>query len=220
MALGMMGIKLGMTQLFGENGVVIPVTVIEVPPNFISQVKTEDKEGYNALQLAFGDIPEPAGGFGRSRRINRPKLGHLKKSGINPMRWLKEFRVSDTTEYKSGDSITCEIFAETVSVDVTATTKGRGFQGNIKRHNHSRGPMSHGSRAHRRVCSIGSSATPSRVRKGQKMPGQMGNVSKTTRNLEVVEVDTENSLIIVRGAVPGANGSRVVVKPSNKERKS
>ncbi|MCP4228822.1 MAG: 50S ribosomal protein L3 [bacterium] len=220
MALGMMGIKLGMTQLFGENGNVIPVTVIGVPPNFISQVKTEDKEGYNALQLAFGDIPEPAEGFERSRRINRPKLGHLKKSGVNPMRWLKEFRVSDTSEYKSGDPITCEIFAETVSVDVTATSKGRGFQGNIKRHGHSRGPMSHGSRAHRRVCSIGSSATPARVRKGQKMPGQMGNVNKTTRNLEVVEVDTENSLIIVRGAVPGANGSRVVIKPSNKERKS
>lgn len=216
MALGMMGIKLGMTQLFGENGDLIPVTVIEVAPNFVSQVKTADKEGYNALQLAFGDIPEPTEGNKRSRRINYPKLQHLKKAGVTPKRWLKEFRVEDIGDFKEGDQVSCDMFAETFSVDVTATTKGRGFQGNIKRHGHHRGPMSHGSRAHRRVCSIGSSATPSRVRKGQKMPGQMGNVTMTTRNLKVVKVDQERSLILIKGAVPGANGSRVIIRPSNK----
>jgi len=217
MALGMMGIKLGMTQYFGENGDLIPVTVIDISPNFVSQVKTAEKEGYNALQLAFGDIPEPTEGHKRSRRINSPKIVHLKKKDITPKRWLKEFRVEDTGDYEEGGQITCDIFAETVSVDVTATTKGRGFQGNIKRHGHARGPMSHGSRAHRRVCSIGSSATPSRVRKGQKMPGQMGNVKMTTRNLKVVKLDTDKSLILVKGAVPGANGSRVIIRPSNKK---
>ena len=217
MALGMMGIKLGMTQLFGDNGDLIPVTVIELKSNSVSQVKTVEREGYNALQLAFGDIPEPAEGYKRSRRINYPKLEHLKKAGITPKRWLKEFRVEDTGEYKEGDQVTCDMFAETVSVDVTATTKGRGFQGNIKRHGHARGPMTHGSKAHRRVCSIGSSATPSRVRKGQKMPGQMGNVTKTTRNLKVVKLDTDKSLILIKGAVPGANGSRVIIRPSNKK---
>jgi large subunit ribosomal protein L3 len=214
MPLGMMGIKLGMTQIFDGDGKLVPVTVVGLKPNYVSQVKTEQTDGYTALQLAYGAAKAPRETNKKRSRLRKPESGHLEKSGLGPMRWLCEFRVDDVSEYKPGDAVTCSIFAEVSRVNVTGVSKGRGFTGTIKRHKFHRGPMSHGSKSHRRPGSVGSSATPSRVFKGKRMPGQYGADKVTVQNLKVVKLDEGNEIILVRGAVPGANGSHLVVRPS------
>ena len=203
---GILGKKVGMTQIFAEDGKVLPVTVLKVGPCIVVQRKTADKDGYEAVQLGLGE-------FIKSKNVSKPMLGHFKKADAEPMRFLREFRVAgDAEAMKMGDRVLAEHFEVSEIVDVVGTGKGRGFQGNIKRHGQSLGPESHGSMSHREPGSIGQSASPSRVLKGVKLPGQMGSKRVTARNLEIVEVDGDNNVILVRGAVPGPNGGYVVVR--------
>lgn len=174
----------------------------------MTQIKTEENDGYSAVQVGFGDI--------REKLVNKPEKGHFEKAGVDVKRYLKEFRFDNADEYQVGQEIKADIFAEGDKIDVTATTKGKGFQGAIKRHGQSRGPMKHGSKFHRHAGSNGSASDPSRVFKGKKMPGQMGGVKVTTQNLEIVKVDAENNLLLVKGAVPGSKKSLVIVKEAVK----
>jgi large subunit ribosomal protein L3 len=206
MAPGILGKKVGMTQTFAEDGKVLPVTVLKVGPCVVVQRKTADKDGYEAVQLGLVE-------FVKTKNVTKPMQGHFKKADAEPMRFLREFRVAgDAEEMKMGDRVLAEHFEVSEIVDVVGTGKGRGFQGNIKRHGQSLGPESHGSMSHREPGSIGQSASPSRVLKGMKLPGQMGSKRVTARNLEIVEVDGDNNVILVRGAVPGPNGGYVVVR--------
>jgi large subunit ribosomal protein L3 len=206
MAPGILGKKVGMTQTFAEDGKVLPVTVLKVGPCVVVQRKTADKDGYEAVQLGLVE-------FVKTKNVTKPMQGHFKKADAEPMRFLREFRVAgDAEEMKMGDRVLAEHFEVSEIVDVVGTGKGRGFQGNIKRHGQSLGPESHGSMSHREPGSIGQSASPSRVLKGMKLPGQMGSKRVTARNLEIVEVDADNNVILVRGAVPGPNGGYVVVR--------
>lgn len=200
--------KVGMTQIFNEDGVLTPVTVLQAGPCVVTQIKTEENDGYSAVQVGFGDI--------REKLVNKPEKGHFEKAGVDVKRYLKEFRFDNADEYQVGQEIKADIFAEGDKIDVTATTKGKGFQGAIKRHGQSRGPMKHGSKFHRHAGSNGSASDPSRVFKGKKMPGQMGGVKVTTQNLEIVKVDAENNLLLVKGAVPGSKKSLVIVKEAVK----
>ena len=200
--------KVGMTQIFNEDGVLTPVTVLQAGPCVVTQIKTEENDGYSAVQVGFGDI--------REKLVNKPEKGHFEKAGVDVKRYLKEFRFDNADEYQIGQEIKADIFAEGDKIDVTATTKGKGFQGAIKRHGQSRGPMKHGSKFHRHAGSNGSASDPSRVFKGKKMPGQMGGVKVTTQNLEIVKVDAENNLLLVKGAVPGPKKSLVIVKEAVK----
>jgi large subunit ribosomal protein L3 len=205
---GILGRKVGMTQLFNEDGERVAVTVIEAGPCPVTGVREVERDGYRALQLAFDEV--------REQRLSKPELGHLKKAGAPPMRTVAEFRSDGTDEgdeeLKIGDRVTVESFEKGQRVRITARSKGKGFQGTIKRHRFHRGPVSHGSHNVRAPGSIGASATPSRVIKGVRMPGQMGNRQVTQRRLEVVEVDPEQNLLIVRGAVPGPTGALVEVR--------
>ena len=194
---GLIGKKLGMTQIFGENGKVIPVTVIDVTSNKVVQIKTNEVDGYASIQLGFGEVKE--------KQLIKPKKGHFDKFKI-------DYRLDDVTGYEVGQELNADVFKEGDIVDIQGTTKGKGFQGVIKRHGQARGPMAHGSRYHRRPGSMGSSATPSRVFKGKKLPGHMGNVTATVQNLTVVKVDTEKNVILVKGSVPGPKGTIVKVK--------
>lgn len=207
---GILGKKIGMTQIFSPQGVAIPVTVIEAGPCPVIQEKTEKSDGYNAIQVAFQPVSD--------RRVNKPTKGHFAKSGIVPHRWVREFRVDADKVVPVGTEIKCDIFNEGEAVDVVGTSKGKGFAGVIKRWNFNRGPMGHGSMYHRRTGSLGAT-DPARVFKGRKMPGRMGNARITVQNLKVVKVDPERNLILVRGAVPGINGSLVVIKESVKSKK-
>ncbi len=200
---GILGRKVGMTQIFDKEGAMVSVSVIQAGPCPVVQVKTEKKDGYNAVQLAFGDA--------RVTRSNLPTLGHFKKAGLPLYKHLQEFRVDNPDEFKPGQMIDVGIFKEVAKVTVIGTTKGRGFTGVLKRHKFKGGPKTHGSKSHDVVGSVGSSAYPSRVFKGKRLPGHMGNVRQSTRNLKVVEVDVKNNLILVRGAVPGAVNSIVRV---------
>ena len=203
---GILGKKVGMTQIFAEDGKVLPVTVLKVGPCVVVQRKTADKDGYEAVQLGLVE-------FIKSKNVTKPMQGHFKKADAEPMRFVREFPVAGDAEVmKMGDRVLAEHFEVSEIVDVVGTGKGRGFQGNIKRHGQSRGPESHGSMSHREPGSIGQSAWPSRVLKGVKLPGQMGSKRVTARNLEIVEVDGDNNVILVRGAVPGPNGGYVVVR--------
>ncbi|MBQ7011927.1 MAG: 50S ribosomal protein L3 [Clostridia bacterium] len=203
------GKKLGMTQLFGENGEVIPVTVIEAGPCFVSQKKTVDRDGYAAVQLAYEDVKE--------KHINRPELTHLKKAGITPKKHLKEFRLADTEKFNVGDVISVDTFAAGEKVDITGITKGRGYTGAVKRWGHHILRMTHGTGPiHRQVGSMGANSTPSRVFKNKKMAGQYGNEQVTILNLAVVKIDAEKNLIAVKGAVPGAKGGIVFIRDSVK----
>ncbi len=195
-----------MTQIFMEDGRLVPVTVLRAGPCQVVQVKTEDSDGYHAVQLGFEDKP---------RNTTKPLLGHYKKAGVAPKRILREVRLREAGDLKPGDSVGVDIFSEIKRVDVTGITKGKGFQGTIKRHHHSRGPASHGSKNVRRPGSIGASATPSRVVKGVRMAGHMGHAKRTVKNIEVVQVDTENNLLLVKGPVPGPNGTHVIVRKTN-----
>jgi len=204
-----LGKKLGMTQIFDNNGLVVPVTVVEAGPCFVSQVKTKQNDGYSAVQMAFDNI--------REQLVNKPLLGQLKKAEIPAKRYLKEFKLDDAENYKLGDKITCEIFAEGDMVDVTGTSKGHGFSGTIAKWNFQRHRMSHGNGpVHRHVGSIGANTFPAKVFKGKKMAGRWGNERVTVQNLKVVKVDAERNLILVKGAIPGAKGSLVSVKSAVK----
>lgn len=194
--IGLIGRKIGMTQVFDENGAAIPVSVIEAGPCPVVQVKTAEHDGYNAIQLAFDEI--------RPTRATLPKLGHFRKAGLPPYRYLQEFPVDDPAAFKAGQLVDVGIFKESKTIDVSGRSKGRGFQGVMKRHKFSGLRASHGvKKVHRAAGSIGSSAWPSRVRKGVRMAGQMGAKAHHVKNLTVVEVDVENNILLVRGAVPG-----------------
>lgn len=204
-----LGKKLGMTQIFDNNGLVVPVTAIEAGPCFVSQVKTMQNDGYTAVQLAFDGV--------REQLINKPMLGQLKKAEVSAMRYLKEFKLDDAENYKLGDKITCDVFAECDVVDVTGTSKGHGFSGTIAKWNFHRHRMTHGNGpVHRHVGSIGANTFPAKVFKGKKMAGRWGNEKVTVQNLKVVKVDAERNLILVKGAIPGAKGSLVSVKSAVK----
>ena len=205
---GILGKKIGMTQVFTKEGKLIPVTVIEVEPNVITQIKTVEKDGYDAIQLGAQTI--------REKLSNKPELGHVKKANTTPKRFLREIRGVNVNDYTLGQTIGVDIFEAGEIVDVTGTSKGKGFQGVIKRHNQSRGPMGHGSQYHRGVGSLGT-MLPMHVLKGKKMPGQMGNVQRTVQNLEVVSIDTENSVILVKGNVPGPKKSLVMIRTAVKK---
>ena len=200
--------KVGMTQVFSEDGVLTPVTVLQAGPCVVTQVKTVENDGYSAVQVGFGDI--------REKLVNKPKKGHFAKAGVTAKRFLKEFRLEDAESYTLGQEIKADVFAAGDKVDATAKSKGKGFQGAIKRYGQSRGPMAHGSKYHRHAGSNGSATTPGRVFKGKHMPGHMGAVRVTVQNLEVVSVDAEKKLILVKGAVPGPKKSLVMLKESVK----
>jgi len=203
--------KLGMTQIFTENGTVIPVTVLEAGPCKVVQRKTVEKDGYSALQVGFGDI--------RPGLVNKPKKGHIAANlGANaaPFRTLRELKLDDCDAYEVGSEIKADMFSAGDQVDISGTSKGKGFQGAIKRHNQTRGPMTHGSKYHRGLGSMGSGTTPGRVRKGKKAPGHMGAEAVTVQNLEVVRTDADKNLILVKGAVPGIKGALVVIKSTVK----
>ena len=205
---GILGKKVGMTQVFTKNGKLIPVTVIEVEPNVVTQIKTVANDGYDAIQIATDTI--------REKLSNKPAIGHTKKAGTEPQRFLREIRGVNVEDYTLGQVINVDIFEEGEMVDVSGISKGKGFQGVIKRHNQSRGPMGHGSQYHRGVGSLGT-MLPMHVLKGKKMPGQMGNVARTVQNLEIVSVDTENNVILVKGNVPGPKKSLVMIRTAVKK---
>ena len=205
---GILGKKVGMTQVFTKNGKLIPVTVIEVEPNVVTQIKTVAKDGYDAIQIATETI--------REKLSNKPAIGHTKKAGTEPKRFLREIRGVNVEDYTLGQVINVDIFEEGEMVDVSGISKGKGFQGVIKRHNQSRGPMGHGSQYHRGVGSLGT-MLPMHVLKGKKMPGQMGNVARTVQNLEIISVDTENNVILVKGNVPGPKKSLVMIRTAVKK---
>ena len=204
---GILGKKIGMTQVFTKEGKLIPVTVIEVEPNVVTQIKTVATDGYDAIQLGFETI--------RENLSNKPKMGHTNKANTEPKRFLREIRGVNVSDYTLGQVVSADIFEEGEIVDVTGTSKGKGFQGVIKRYNQSRGPMGHGSQYHRGVGSLGT-MRPMHVLKGKKLPGQMGNVTRTVQNLEIVQVDMENNCILVKGNVPGAKKSLVIIKTAVK----
>jgi len=205
---GLLGKKIGMTSVFSAEGKNIPCTVIEVGPCVVTQIKSLEKDGYEALQLGFVDAKE--------KHTSKPLQGHFQKAGVAPKRHLAEFKGFDCSQYNLGDVIDVNFFEGTVFVDVVGTSKGKGFQGPIKRHGQSRGPETHGSRYHRRPGSMGACSYPGRVFKNKKLAGHMGSVKVTVQNLEVVKVDAEKNLLLIKGAIPGAKGSVVTVKSAIK----
>ena len=208
---GILGRKIGMTEKFTVDGKVIPVTVIEVEPNVITQIKTVEKDGYNAIQLGIVDKKE--------KNATKQEIGHAKKAGVAPKRFLKEIRVEDVTQYELGSTIKADTFEIGEKVDVTGTSKGKGFAGVIKRHNQSRGPETHGSRYHRRPGSMGT-MRPMRVLKGKKLAGHMGSETVTIQNLEIIDVNVVDNYILVSGNVPGAKNSLVLIKSTVKGAKA
>lgn len=206
---GILGKKIGMTQIFTDKGLAIPVTVIEAGPCIVIQKKTPEKDGYSAIQIGFGEK--------RERLFTKPLAGHFTKAGIRPLRFLREMLVEDPEVFQVGQEIKADIFAQGEKVDVVGTSKGKGFAGAIKRHGFHRGPMAHGSKYHRSPGSLGAKG-PARVYKGRKLPGHMGTDRVTVQNLEVIKVDADRNLIAVRGAIPGPKGGLILVKPATKSR--
>lgn len=208
MSKGILGKKIGMTQVFTENGHLIPVTVVEVGPCYVVQKKTVATDGYNAIQIGFGALPE--------RLANKPQKGHYQKASVKPMRWIREFRMDNVDAYEVGQEVkAADVFTAGDAADVVGTSKGKGFQGMIKRHGASRGPMAHGSKYHRRTGSLGAKG-PARVFKGRKLPGRMGGERVTVQNLQVVRVDADKNMLLIKGAVPGAKKGLLILKPSVK----
>ena len=205
---GIIAKKIGMTQIFAENGILIPVTVLEAGPCVVTQKKTMENDGYEAIQVGFGEVKES--------KVNKPAKGHFEKAGVAATKLLKEFKFENASEYELGALIKADIFAAGDKIDVSGVSKGKGFQGAIKRHNQHRGPMAHGSKYHRGVGSLSSATTPGKVKKGKKMPGHMGAENVTIQNLEVVRVKKKKNLLLVKGAVPGNKGSILVIKESVK----
>lgn len=206
MTLGVIGKKLGMTQIFDEQGLAIPVTVIKVDPIIVTQVKTIETDGYNAIQVGTVSAKE--------KHLTKAQIGHLKKNKLENLRYLQEFRIDNPSDYTVGQQIELSVLDNVEKVDVSGTSIGKGFQGTVKRWNFSRGPMAHGSKNHREPGSIGAGTTPSRVIKGKRMAGNMGNEKVTVTKLKLVKVDSENSLILIKGSVPGPEGKLVTIKPS------
>lgn len=207
MVKAILGTKLGMTQIFDEKGQAIPVTVVEAGPCIVVQKKTAETDGYNAIQVGFGEVKE--------QDLNKPQKGHFAKAQVKPLRYLKEFRVEDANAYQLGQEIKVDVFAAGDLVDVVGTSKGKGFAGGIKRHNFHRGPMGHGSKYHRRPGSAGAKG-PARIFKGRKMPGRLGGETVTIQRLTIVKVDPERNLLLVKGAIPGPRKSLVTIKSSVK----
>ena len=205
--------KVGMTQIFNEDGQLIPVTVLQAGPCVVTQVKTEENDGYAAVQVGYGEI--------REKLVNKPEKGHFDKAGVAPVKFVRELRLAAPSEYAVGDKIAADIFAAGELIDASGVSRGKGFAGTIKRHNFSRGPMKHGSKSHREPGSMGPmhSGPGGRVIKGKKLPGRMGNANVTVQRLTVVKVDAERNLILVKGAIPGATGSYVVLKETVKPNK-
>lgn len=210
MGKAILGKKLGMTQVFDERGRMLPVTVVEAGPCVVVQRKTRERDGYDAIQVGFGAV--------KDRRVNRSLRGHFKKAGVAPRRLLREFPIGDPDAYPVGQEMNAGLFAAGELVDVTGTSRGRGFAGVIKRHGFRRGPMSHGSKYHRRVGSMGASTLPSRVFKGRKMPGRLGGDRVTIQGLELVRVDPERNLLLIKGSVPGVRGAYLAIRSSVKAR--
>ena len=208
MAKGILGRKIGMTQIFSAQGDLIPVTVIQAEPNVVLQVKTEMNDGYNAVQLGFADA--------KVKNSTKAAVKHAEKAGTNPKRFIKEIAGEEMLVFKAGQEVKVNIFAEGEIVDVTGTSKGKGYAGTIKRHNFHRGPMAHGSGYHRGVGSMGSISDPSRVFKNKHMPGHYGSERVTVQNLEIVKVDTARNVLLVKGAIPGAKGGIVTIQKSVK----
>ncbi|NLF83484.1 MAG: 50S ribosomal protein L3 [Candidatus Gastranaerophilales bacterium] len=206
MTLSLFGEKLGMTQIYDEEGLAIPVTVIKLEKLTVTQVKTKDIDGYNAIQVGFCEVPK--------RKLTKAELGHLGKNKLSAFKYLREIRVDDTSKYKVGDEIDFSEFDSVQKVDVTGKSIGKGFQGTVKRHNFARGPMTHGSKNHRLPGSIGAGTTPGRVVKGLRMAGNMGNEQVTTKKLRLVKLDKEKNLLLVKGSVPGCEGTLITIKPS------
>lgn len=207
MTVGLLGTKLGMTQIFNqETGEAIPVTVIQAGPCTITQVKSDQTDGYNAVQLGYDEV--------KPKALNKPELGHLAKSGASPLRHLKEYRVADASTFEMGQAVTTEIFTEGQLVDVAGKTIGRGFAGYQKRHNFRRGLMTHGSKSHRAPGSTGAGTTPGRIYPGKRMAGRYGNTNVKIRKLELVKIDTEQNLLLIKGAVPGKPGNLLSITPA------
>ena len=204
----LIGKKVGMTQIFDENGTVIPVTVIEAGPCVVAQVKTIENDGYEAVQLGFGEVKE--------NKLNKPVKGHFAKANVTAKKHLREFRLDSIEGIKVGDELKADVFAAGDKIDVQGTSKGKGFQGVIKIHGQSRGQMGHGSMYHRRPGSMGPTSTPGRVFKGKKLPGHMGHVTVTIQNLDVIKVDMDKNVILVKGSVPGAKGAILKIKSAVK----
>ena len=203
-----LGKKVGMTQIFAESGEVIPVTVVQAGPEIVTQVKTVETDGYNAVQVGFEDQ--------KPQRVNKPLTGHFAKSGTAPKKYLIEFTIEEGEEYQVGQEITVGDFEEGILVDVTGTSKGKGTQGNIKRHGHHRGPMTHGSKHKRLHGALAGATYPSRVFKGNKSPGRMGRDTVTVQNVRLVKIDQDRNLMLIKGAVPGGKGSLVRIRPAIK----
>ena len=212
MSKAILGKKLGMTQVFTEEGAVVPVTVVEASPNVVVRVKTVDTDGYNSIQLGYGEIKE--------KHLTKPVKGQFDKAGVAPVKYLREFRLTDTPEYTVGQTLAADIFASGDLVDVIGTSKGKGFAGTIKRHGFHRGPMGHGSKSHREPGSLGpmTSGGGGKVVKGNKLPGQMGGNQATVLHLSIVKVDMDKNLILVKGGIPGAKGSLVMIRDTVKPR--
>jgi len=216
--------KVGMTQIFNADGLLVPVTVLQAGPCVVTQIKTVENDGYSSIQVGFADkkyrtVSKDETGKKEIRHrhgLNKAQAGHFAKAGVEGKRFVREFKLENVAGYNLADIITADIFAEGDKVDATAISKGKGFQGAIKRHNLSRGPMTHGSKFHRHAGSNGSASNPSKVFKGKKMPGHMGNKRITIQNLEIVRVDAEKNLLLIKGAVPGPKKSLVTIKDSVK----
>jgi large subunit ribosomal protein L3 len=206
--LGILGNKVGMTQIFTENGDANPVTVIKVGPCTVTQIKSIESHGYNAIQIGYQVVPK--------RKLNKPELGHLEKVNALPLKYLKEYNVSNTEDFTIGQTIDVGTFTEGQFVDISGKSIGKGFAGNMKRHNYSRGPMSHGSKNHREPGSIGQGSTPGRVYPGKKMAGKLGDQQITVSNLKILKIDTKEHLLIVKGAVPGKPGNLLSIRPTKR----
>ena len=207
MSVGLLGNKIGMTQIFDEAGNVIPVTVLKVGPCIVTQIKTESKDGYNAIQVGYSNVS--------NNSLTKPELGHLQKSNISALKYLKEFHVNNTQDFEVGQVLNVDLFSPDQLVNVKGKTIGKGFMGLQKRHNFSRGPMTHGSKNHRAPGSIGMGTTPGRVLPGKKMAGQLGNKLTTIKKLKVIQLNLEENILIIKGSIPGKPGNLLSVVPSN-----
>ena len=207
MAVGLLGNKIGMTQIFDESGNIIPVTILKVGPCVVTQVKTKSKDGYDSIQIGYGNIS--------SKGLNQPELGHLQKSNIQPLKYLKEFQITETDEFSIGQVLNVDSFSTGQFVNIRGKSIGKGFSGLQKRHNFTRGPMTHGSKNHRAPGSIGMGTTPGRVLPGKKMAGQLGNKMTTIKKLKIIQVNSEENLLVIKGSVPGKPGNLLSILPSN-----
>ena len=206
MAIGLLGNKIGMTQIFDESGNIIPVTILKVGPCIITQIKTKSKDGYNSIQIGYGNVS--------SKTLTQPELGHLQKSNIQPLKYLKEFKVNETDEFKIGQVLNVDSFSPGQLINIQGKSIGKGFSGLQKRHNFARGPMTHGSKNHRAPGSIGMGTTPGRVLPGKKMAGQLGNKITTIKQLKIIQINTEENILVIKGSVPGKPGNLLSIVTS------